>query len=196
MIIHLNGMPGVGKLTVAKLLAAKLPARLVDNHLIIDFVHAVYDREDKGFFAAVIEKTHWVCQKMAEKNSGEHVVFTNALAAEYQEDLDRLAIFRHLAKTLNTPFIPVVLNADIEELKRRLVSANRRSKKKITDVKLLEDIAKNHTIAHNRTEQYAFEIDTTRLKAKETAQAILAHLQAHGLIKTAKPPNKPLPKRP
>jgi broad-specificity NMP kinase len=36
VIVHLNGWPGVGKLTVARLLAPRLQARLIDNHLLHD----------------------------------------------------------------------------------------------------------------------------------------------------------------
>jgi shikimate kinase len=36
LIIHLNGWPGVGKFTVARLLSEQLGARLIDNHLLHD----------------------------------------------------------------------------------------------------------------------------------------------------------------
>ncbi|WP_284388078.1 hypothetical protein [Devosia yakushimensis] len=36
MIIHLNGWPGVGKLTIGRLLAADLGARFIHNHLLHD----------------------------------------------------------------------------------------------------------------------------------------------------------------
>ncbi|KAL8860484.1 MAG: hypothetical protein Q9178_003143 [Gyalolechia marmorata] len=43
--VYINGYPGVGKYTIAKELAQMLPnAKLLDNHLFIDPVAAVYDR--------------------------------------------------------------------------------------------------------------------------------------------------------
>ena len=36
MIIHICGMPGVGKLTIAKHLKNIMSARLIDNHLFVD----------------------------------------------------------------------------------------------------------------------------------------------------------------
>ena len=41
MIIHINGFPGVGKLTIAKILAEKLGARLLDNHSIYNVALAL-----------------------------------------------------------------------------------------------------------------------------------------------------------
>ena len=36
MIVHINGWPGVGKLTVAREVARRLSARLLDNHTLHD----------------------------------------------------------------------------------------------------------------------------------------------------------------
>ncbi len=52
MIIHLNGMPGTGKLTIARLVAQELEGRLVDNHSIIDEVTLEHEFDSQG---AVIE---------------------------------------------------------------------------------------------------------------------------------------------
>lgn len=41
MIIHLNGYPGVGKLTVGRILARRLGGRLLDNHAIYDVAFAL-----------------------------------------------------------------------------------------------------------------------------------------------------------
>ena len=41
MMIHLNGYPGVGKLTVGRLLAQRLGGRLLDNHAMYDVAFAL-----------------------------------------------------------------------------------------------------------------------------------------------------------
>lgn len=51
-IVHINGFPGTGKLTVARLLAEKLSvlnARLVHNHLLIDPAGAILPRSSIGY---------------------------------------------------------------------------------------------------------------------------------------------------
>jgi shikimate kinase len=43
MIVHLNGWPGVGKLTVGRKLAPMLNARLLDNHTLHNVALAICD---------------------------------------------------------------------------------------------------------------------------------------------------------
>ena len=45
-IIHINGWPGTGKLTVGRLLAERLGARLVDNHTLLNPAEALFSRSD------------------------------------------------------------------------------------------------------------------------------------------------------
>jgi cytidylate kinase len=44
MIIHFNGWPGVGKYTVAKIVANRLGLRFLDNHTLLNIAIALTDR--------------------------------------------------------------------------------------------------------------------------------------------------------
>ena len=49
MIIHINGWPGLGKLTVARIVAERLCAHLVDNHVILNPALAIADHGSAAF---------------------------------------------------------------------------------------------------------------------------------------------------
>ena len=169
VIIHLNGMPGVGKLTVAGILAKRIGARLVDNHLLIDPVVAICDRGSSDYQKLLKKMVNVVLQHI--RNCSEQVfIFTNALSAEYKEDRARLDQIRLFAENKNIPFIQILLRSDLETNKQRISSEARSLKGKLTNPEELEKL-KQYTIYHPQTE-YALEIDTTTLSADETAAKI------------------------
>lgn len=53
MHIHLNGFPGVGKLTIGKLLSERLQGRLLDNHSIYNVAFALTEFRSKEFYDTV-----------------------------------------------------------------------------------------------------------------------------------------------
>ena len=66
MIIHICGMPGVGKLAIAKHLKGIMQGRLIDNHTLVDLVVTVCDR-DKDYIPFLKEITALVFSKLAQR---------------------------------------------------------------------------------------------------------------------------------
>jgi hypothetical protein len=97
-------------------------------------------------------------------------IFTNALSAEYEEDKERLDQIRLFAESRKIPFVQILINCELEENKRRIVSENRRTKGKLTDADELEKLQK-YTIYHPPTE-FALEIETTHLSAEMASEQI------------------------
>lgn len=176
MIVHLNGMPGVGKLTVARLLAAKLPARLIDNHLFVDLAEAACDRGD-GYLPLLNRLNAAVYDALAERGTDETIVMTNALADDGAEDAARFAAVHDLAKRRGVAFVPVRLHCAEDVNTQRLLSGDRALKKKLRDPAVLKMLRDQYTIIHPADHPHALDVDTTALSAEVAAEKILAHLK-------------------
>jgi cytidylate kinase len=53
MILHINGWPGVGKLTIGKIIAKKLKGRLLDNHAIYNVAFRLTEFRSAAFYDTV-----------------------------------------------------------------------------------------------------------------------------------------------
>ncbi len=169
IIIHLNGMPGVGKLTVANILAKNISARLVDNHLLIDVVVSICDRGSADY-QKLLKEVVDIILKHISNSSNKVYIFTNALSAEHEEDRQRFNQIRLFAENKNIPFVQILLSCDLETNKQRVVSQGRNLKGKLTDPDELEKL-KGYTIYHPDT-TYSLSINNTLLSADETASKI------------------------
>ena len=176
MIIHINGMPGVGKYTVAKVLAEALPARLIDNHLVIDLVVSICGRDSPQYIPTVNKINKVVHDVIVSKPKNETIIFTNALTQELSEDKERLKIIETLADKMEVPFVPILLYCEQEENTKRLTNSERKNKGKLMDENILKDLLKTYTITHDQDHSNSIEIDTSALTAKQTAKAVIAQL--------------------
>ncbi|HMS39005.1 MAG TPA: AAA family ATPase [Pyrinomonadaceae bacterium] len=175
MIVHINGMPGVGKLTVAKTLATKLNFRLIDNHLLIDLVTTVWKHGSAEYLSMLKKITGVVLEEIAKKPN-EIFIFTNALSAELEEDRERFDRLSGFAKDKNIPFVQIFLDCDLEENQRRIVSEERKTKGKLMNADELEEIHKNYTIYHPPT-KFALIINITNLSAEEVSGQIESYVE-------------------
>lgn len=180
MIIHFNGMPGVGKFTVAKLLAEKLNARLIDNHLLLDLVLTLCERRSAEYFSLIRRFTDVILDEISTKPDGIFI-FTNALAAEFAEDRERFEQLSRFASEKNIPFVQVLLSCSLAENKRRIISENRKLKGKLMKAGELDEIYKNYSIYHPPTE-FALQIDTTHLSAEGVSEQIKEYLEKVSLM--------------
>ena len=174
MIIHLNGMPGVGKLTVAKLLAEKINARLIDNHLLIDLVLSLCERGSAEYFSLIKKINDVILAEIAGKPD-QVFIFTNALAAESANDRERFEQISQFSNKNGITFVQILLSCDLEENKRRTVTESRKLKGKLTDADELAKLHQNYTIYHPPNE-FSLEIETTKHSAETVAEQIKTYL--------------------
>lgn len=177
-IIHINGMPGVGKLTVAKQLAVTLPAQLIDNHLVIDLILSVCKRGSPQYFQMMTEITDVVHKFLAHDSQDTIFIFTNALAKGLREDEARLELIENLAAKLGKVFIPILITCDTDENMTRLVDPERKLKGKLMDRNNLQQIIDTYQLVHDNNHPNAYEIDTTNLTSEQAAAKLGAHIQS------------------
>lgn len=179
-IIHLNGFPGTGKLTVARHLEQLLAprARLIHNHLLINPADAVLRRDEAGYqnlrhtiraaiFASLVESTatHNFAYLFTDFQSSDEI--GTAVCAEY------LAA----AQNRGCELISIVLSCDMDTNVERLIADERRAHGKIVNVELLKKFREGVMI--HRFEELGdkrLELDVSTLSAEEAAKQILEHV--------------------
>lgn len=138
MIIHLNGWPGSGKLTVARVVARTLGARLLDNHTLHDVAGRLCDRHTREYWEVYYQVREIAYKRVRALPSHERVVMTNAFALENDREREGWAAVRALAVDRGVPLVAVTLQCSIDENVRRIASEDRRDRKMTDPVPLIE----------------------------------------------------------
>ncbi|KAL8800102.1 MAG: hypothetical protein Q9182_005414 [Xanthomendoza sp. 2 TL-2023] len=175
--IYINGYPAVGKYTVAKRLVQMLPnAKLLDNHLLIDPVAAVYERSMPEYqgLRKLVRKS--ILDSISTSLSLRDVtwVFTDSQSSD-KVGQAAVADYIHAAQTRGSPIVSIILGCRAEENVLRLGAAGR-LKTKLSDAEILLKIRETEDIYHfgGKAE---LEIDTTKMSAYHAAQAIFDFVQ-------------------
>lgn len=180
-IIYLIGWPGVGKLTVARELAAHTGWRVVDNHLVNDPIFHVVGADGikplpEGTRELVRQVRAAVYQAMTHLAPPDlGFILTNVL---FDEEPHRqvFAQVESIAEHRGALLLPVLLTCDEQELRQRIVSPGRagRLKPRTTDVLDQYSTRVQLPIDHPAL----LTLDTTHLAPERAVKAILTHLLA------------------
>jgi len=176
VIVHLNGWPGVGKLTVARLLAPRLQARLIDNHLLHDVALRCTGIDDPARWPLYEAVRAAAYQVLADRPRSETFVMTNALCVGSPRECESWRQVVTLAETRAVPLVPVVLEADDVVLRSRVQRLERQGRKLTDPNALVEMIRCDRLLKPDVPER--LDLDTTHLAAAAAAAAIEAHLLA------------------
>lgn len=174
-LVFIHGLPGVGKLTVARRLAALTGYKLFHNHLTVDLVASVFEFGSRPF--RELREEIWL--KVFDRAQGEHVtglVFTFAFE-----------------RTVGAEFVPRVvrsveggggrvlfvnLRCEPEELRRRIGDASRAAYDKLRSVELFDELRASEAIFTR--EQIGADdllLDNTHLSPEEAARRIIEHFE-------------------
>jgi cytidylate kinase len=129
--IYLMGVAGAGKLTVAKAIAAKTGARVVDNHLINNPVFSVVRQDGvtplpRAVWDRVFAIRVAVLETIATLSPPEwSFVFTHEAYGEAY-DIAVYQMTREAAEVRKAQFLPVRLVCDPDEIARRVMNPERR----------------------------------------------------------------------
>jgi gluconate kinase len=176
MIVHLNGWPGVGKQTIGRILAQKLRARFIHNHLLHDvgIVCAGINDPDRWIVYETVRRAAY--EALAQRQPSETFVMTNALCKNAPRERKAWANVVELAVKRNVPLIPIVLEAEPNELFRRVQSPER-AEKKMTDPALLQEFFAIDELQRPAVSEL-LDLDVTYLSADDAAAKIQHHVAA------------------
>ncbi len=170
MIIHLNGWPGVGKMTIGRLLADSLEARFIHNHVLHDvaFTCAGYGDKDRWPLYEKVRKAAY--DVLEHRPSSETFVMTNALCSGEVREEEAWGHVVTLAIKRGVPLIPVVLKASTSVIASRVCSEDRLSTKLKDPAELVAMTAEYKLQIPHVAE--CIEIDVGALSAVEASKSI------------------------
>jgi len=173
-IVHINGWPGTGKLTIARHLAEHLGARLADNHTLINPAEALFARGTPLYRSLRATVRTAVLDHVRQAEAQQSFLFTDALS---DDEFDSRAFddYATLAADRGARFVAVVLDCSMEENLKRLTRAGRSKAHKLTDPDVLMDLRSRHVLLKGKCDQL-IELDVTALGADEAAREILMRM--------------------
>jgi hypothetical protein len=172
-LLFLYGRPAVGKLTVAREVAARTGGRLFHNHLAVNLALALYDFGTPGF-VALREKIWNDVFRQALSDRLPLLIFTfNPENSVPQRFIDGL--FAEVAAARGE-VIPVELVASEAAIESRLGSESRRIEGKTLGLAAYRDLRAKGVFETPVMPAPRLRLDTERLSPAESAERIAALL--------------------
>ena len=175
MIIHLNGYPGVGKLTVGRILARRLAGRLLDNHAIYDVAFALAEFRSPAW-DKLARGVRDVAFQGVEALSAETPVITTNACSNSDWGREMWQALLDLAGRRCSPFLVVSMDCAPEENARRLTSDGRGGGT-MTDPLALQAYRRNWRLLEHGGDAL-LRLDCTSLSAEDSASAIIYWVEA------------------
>jgi len=173
-LIFLHGMPGVGKLTVARELASDTGYKLFHNHLTVDLVGSVFDFGTPQFID--LREKIWL-DVFAEAAGSEvkGIIFTFAFEPTVREGF--VDSVRTTVESRGGEVFFVKLICSPEELEKRITSDSRSRYGKLTSLDQFRELNDAGAFADPGVTEDRLVLDTTDLSAAETASRIVTGLK-------------------
>ena len=171
LLIHINSYPGVGKLTIGRLLAARLGAKLLDNHSIYNVAFALTDFKSAAFYDAVRDVRATADGLVKALPPEVPVILTNAHAQDSDWGNECWDAAIALATSTGRDHVVVLLECSRAENARRIQSAGRDAMRKPRDPALFRQGATDRPLIE-RGADVLLRLDVTDLSAEDAAASI------------------------
>lgn len=171
-LIFLFGMPGVGKLTVARELSNLTKFKLFHNHLTVDLVVSLFEFGSESFIN-LREKIWLETFSEAINADFEGLIFTFAPEKTVPDDFpDKV---KKLLEENNGKVTFVELKCELEELEKRLTDSSREKFGKLNSVEFFRELNSKGIFDTPKISAEII-IDTTNLSPIEAAQTVAKKL--------------------
>jgi adenylate kinase len=173
-LIFLHGLPGVGKLTVARELAKLTGFRIFHNHLAVDLVESVFEFGSLPFVE--LREKLWLdvfSQAVAAGMNG--LVFTFAYDRTVQDSF--VGNTRRIVESAGGEVFFVELRCSAEELERRIEHPSRQRFGKLSSVGRFRELKEAGAFVDPGIPKERLVVDTTELSATDAADRIVRELR-------------------
>ena len=170
-LIFIHGAPAVGKLTVARELAALTSFRLFHNHLTVDLVTSLFPFGSEAFIR--LREQIWLAAFAEAARSNVSLIFTFNPERTVRDSFIQEAI--DTVESAGGQVIFVELTCAETELEGRMGAASRREFGKLTSVEQYRSL-KDAGAFHFRKLPNGMSVDTTRQLPADTARLISEYL--------------------
>ena len=172
-LIFLHGLPGVGKLTVARELAEVTRFKIFHNHLTVDLVESLFEFGSQPF-VELREKMWLAVFSEAAAASLSGLIFTFAF-----DRTVRSTFIEHLREMIESSgggILFVELRCSLEELETRIEHPSRKKFGKLSDVEQFRQLKEAGAFVDPGIPEERLVVDTTSLSASDAANLIVSKL--------------------
>jgi chloramphenicol 3-O-phosphotransferase len=172
-LIFLHGLPGVGKLTVARALAELTGFRIFHNHLAVDLVGAVFEFGSRPF----VELREMIWLAVFSRAAGAELsglIFTFAPDSTVRGGFIEGA--REVIEASGGEILFVELRCSAEELERRIEEPSRREFGKLNSAERFRELSEAGAFVTPGMPAARLVVDTTDIPAADAARLIVSEL--------------------
>lgn len=167
-LIFLYGLPGTGKLTIARELAQITGYRLFHNHLTVDLLLSVFEFGSKPFVE--LRESIWLSVMKEAAATLPAMIFTFNPENSVRQEFIREAVETVSSRKGEVLFVEVV--CDPAELERRIETADRRNHKKLVSVELFRKLQAEGVFDSPKMPAPHLTLNSTDTSARENALRI------------------------
>ena len=175
-LIFLYGLPGTGKLTIARELAELTGTNLFHNHLTVDLLLSVFEFGSAPFVE--LREKIWLSVFEEASATLPAMIFTFNPENSVRRSFVQKSIETVTSKGGEAFFVEVV--CDPNELERRMDSPERRNHKKLVSLELFRKLQADGVFDSPKMPKPHLTLNSTRTSPRENAQMIVARFSLPG----------------
>lgn len=169
-LIFLYGLPGTGKLTIARELAALTGYKLFHNHLTVDLLLSMFAFGSGPFVE--LRELIWLAVIEEAATSLPGLIFTFNPENSVRQSFIQETVQRVSARGGAVEFVEVV--CDPEELERRIDTVERRNHKKLVSLELYRKLKAEGVFDSPKMPMPQLTLNSTNTAPRENARMIAA----------------------